>query len=252
MFPADIESQRLHLAESIMNTSAKSSEKIIGILKLNTHFPRLHGDIGNPDSFDFPVHYLTVKTAIPANITVASCLPLSLQKKFITAAKTLIENNVSVITTTCGFLSTMQPQLARLSTIPVICSALELLPLLAAIHGGANRVGVLTFNKETLNGIHTAGITPAAIEGLLPDDSLRKVIIEDRTSVDEQQALECVMAACNRLLKTAPRISAILFECTNLSPYKDHIRATTGMPVYDVIDAVHWLLGAQPRHHPEL
>ena len=232
-----------------MNTSANNSGKMIGILKLNTNFPRLRGDIGNPESFDFPVRYITVKSAIPSNVTIAESLPLSLQKEFITAAETLIEDNVSVITTTCGFLSTMQQQLARLSSIPVICSALELLPLLTRIHGGANRVGILTFNKDTLNKIHTTGITPAAIEGLLPDDSLKKVINEDLSSLDEQSAMENVMGACNRLLKTAPGTSAILFECTNLSPYKNHIREYTGLPVYDVVDAVHWLLRAQSTNH---
>ena len=232
-----------------MNTSANNSGKMIGILKLNTNFPRLHGDIGNPESFDFPVRYITIKSAIPSNVTIADNLPLSLQQEFITAAETLIEDNISVITTTCGFLSTMQQQLAQLSSIPVICSALELLPLLASIHGDANRVGVLTFNKDTLNEIHTTGITPAAIEGLLPDDTLRKVINEDLSSLDEKSAMENVVAACERLLKTAPEATAILLECTNLSPYKNHIKEYTDLPVYDVVDAVHWLLRAQSTNY---
>lgn len=232
----------IRITESDMNTSGNNSGISIGVLKLNTNFPRLAGDIGNPASFDYPVQYVTVDSAVPGNITVATRLPDGLQKEFIEAAGLLINNNVSIITTTCGFLSTIQHQLTQLSNIPVICSALELLPLLKAVHGGAHRIGILTFNKDTLNENHTAGITAGAVEGLLPGDSLRKVISDDLSSLDEEQALENVISACDRLLTTAPELSAILLECTNLSPYKHIMRERTGLPVYDIIDAVHWLL----------
>ncbi len=228
-----------------MKSSGKISHISIGVLKLNTNFPRLAGDIGNPVSFHYPVEYITVNSAVPANITVASKLPDSLQREFITAAQNLIATNVSVITTTCGFLSTMQQQLSQLSTTPVICSALELLPLLKSIHGGAHRIGVLTFNKKSLNEIHTAGVAPGIVEGLLPTDHLRQVISDDLNSLDEKLALENVTAASNRLLETAPDTSALLLECTNLSPYKHLIKKQTGLPVYDVVDAIHWLLDAQ-------
>lgn len=228
-----------------MDSCGTKSNITIGVLKLNTNFPRLTGDIGNPDSFNFPVRYITVESAVPANITVADKLPDSIQNEFIAATDALVETDVSIITTTCGFLSTMQQSLASRSKIPVICSALELLPLLVSIHGSAHRIGVLTFNKETLNEIHTSGVTPAAIEGLLPTDHLRKVISEDLVDIDEKTALENVTSACARLIASAPQTSAILLECTNLSPYKHTLKEQFRLPVYDVVDAVHWLLAAQ-------
>ena len=102
-----------------MNTS-KQREKTIGVLKLNTRFPRLLGDIGNAESFRYPVNYCTIESAIPANVTVADDLPESLQHEFLAAALKLIDQNVSIITTTCGFLSTMQVQLADLSSTPAV------------------------------------------------------------------------------------------------------------------------------------
>jgi len=39
-------------------------QKTIGVLKLNTRFPRIAGDIGNPDSFHYKVIYQTVDSAI--------------------------------------------------------------------------------------------------------------------------------------------------------------------------------------------
>jgi len=224
-----------------MNTSPK----VIGVLKLNTNFPRLPGDIGNPVSFDYPVEYITVKNAVPRNITVAGSLSESLQSEFLEAAKRLIDKDVSLISTTCGFLSTMQSRLAQLSDIPVICSALSLLPLLASIHGGTDRIGVLTFNQETLNTTHMTGISPGAVEGLLPTDELRKVINEDLPDLNQQQALQNVIAAVDRLKSKAPGTTAIVLECTNLSPYKDAIRQHTRIAVYDIVDAIHWQLKSQ-------
>ena len=214
----------------------------IGVLKLNTRFPRLPGDIGNPESFCYPTHYCTVQAAVPANITIAETLPDSLQQAFITSAQKLIDQQVSIITTSCGFLSPIQHKLANLSDTPVICSALALLPLIACIHGGPDYLGVLTFNRDTLGAPHLGGVKPGGIEGLLPEDSLRQTIEHDLTELDTAASQTEVLNACNRLLNANPKIRAIVLECTNLSPYKQAIREHTRTSVYDVVDAVHWLI----------
>lgn len=230
-------------------------EKTIGVLKLNTRFPRIAGDIGNPDSFQYPVSYCTVESAVPANITVADTLPEPLQQAFFKSAQKLIDENVSIITTTCGFLATLQKQLTSLSDTPVICSSLALLPLLKQVHGGVDYIGVLTFNRDTLNHNHFGSTQPGCIEGLQPADTLRQVIEQDLTQLDEAMAEKEVLAACSRLIKSKPDTRAIILECTNLSPYKQAIREQFAIAVYDIVDAVHWLLesantNATPGMHP--
>ena len=37
----------------------------VGIIMLDTCFPRIKGDIGNPETFDFPVQFKIVKGASP-------------------------------------------------------------------------------------------------------------------------------------------------------------------------------------------
>ena len=227
-----------------MNTQ-KPSEKTIGVLKLNTRFPRLLGDIGNADSFRYPVSYCTVKSAIPANVTIANTLPEPLQQEFLSAALKLIDENVSIITTTCGFLSTLQEQLAALGDTPVICSSLALMPLLTQVHGSADNIGVLTFNRDTLNTNHFGKSQPGCIEGLLATDNLRQVIEKDLTRLDPTRAKDEVIAASARLIKSQPATRAIVLECTNLSPYKQDIREHAGIAVYDIVDTVHWLIESQ-------
>ena len=219
--------------------------KTIGVLKLNTGFPRLPGDIGNAESFRYPVSYCTIESAIPANVTVAGELPEILQQEFIEAAQKLIDENVSIITTSCGFLSTLQIKLASLSATPVICSSLALLPLLAQVHASAENIGVLTFNRDTLNVNHFGNTKPGCIEGLQPADSLRRVIEQDLVELDPAKACKEVIAACDRLIKSQPGTRAIVLECTNLSPYKQDIRQHTGVAVYDIVDAVHWIIDSR-------
>jgi len=215
------------------------------VLKLNTRFPRLLGDIGNRESFRYPVSYLTIESAIPGNVTVAEHLPESLQQEFLAAALKLIDKNVSIITTTCGFLSTIQEQLAALSHTPVICSSLALQPLLAKVHGGAEHIGVLTFNPDTLNQNHFGSVQPGHIEGLQTTDHLRQVIEQDLTQLDPDTARDEAIAACDRLITSNPITRAIILECTNLSPYKKDIRQHAGVAVYDIVDAVHWMIESQ-------
>jgi len=172
-------------------------------------------------------------------------LPESLQQDFLNAALELINNNVSIITSTCGFLSTLQRSLADLSNTPVICSSLALLPLLSSVHGGDEYLGVVTFNADTLNKNHFGNVQPGGIEGLQPGDSLRRVIEQDLSDINQINAQSEVIAACNRLIVSKPTTRALILECTNLSPFKQAIRAHMGLPVYDIVDAIHWLLESQ-------
>ena len=42
----------------------------LGILMLDTRFPRLPGDVGNAETWPFPVHYRVVQGADPSRITL--------------------------------------------------------------------------------------------------------------------------------------------------------------------------------------
>lgn len=220
--------------------------KKIGVLILNTNFPRIPGDIGNPVSFKYPVIYQTIESATTATIVTDQAIEKNIETDIQLASRKLIDHQVSVITTSCGFLSPMQSTLAELTSIPVMTSSLTLLPLLAACHGGSDKLGVLTFDKDKLNTRHLGDYIPIAIEGLIEGDSLKKTITRDLPQLDRITALAEVLNACDRLTAASPTLRALVLECTNLSPYKQEIRTHTGLAVYDIVDAIHWLLDSQP------
>ena len=78
---------------------------------LETSFPRIKGDVGNPDTFDFPVHYEIVKGASPERIVLEA--DKNLVDPFICAGKKLIGKGVKIITTSCGFLALFHQELTE-------------------------------------------------------------------------------------------------------------------------------------------
>ncbi|MEL6412362.1 MAG: aspartate/glutamate racemase family protein, partial [Pseudomonadota bacterium] len=103
----------------MQSTRAKAP---IGILMLDTNFPRFLGDIGNRASFDFPVLYKTVTAASPELAVLHD--PKPMLDAFIEAGQDLIKEGVKGISTSCGFLSLFQDELSEALAVPVLTSAL--------------------------------------------------------------------------------------------------------------------------------
>src|SRR5438067_6977945 len=75
----------------------------IGILMLDTRFPRIPGDVGNATTFDFPVRFKVVRGASQRRIILEG--DLSLLQPFVDGARELEAEGVRAITTSCGFLA---------------------------------------------------------------------------------------------------------------------------------------------------
>jgi hypothetical protein len=71
------------------------STPALGIIMLNTRFPRVVGDIGNPATFPFPVRYRIVEAATVAHVVRADGLSAGLVDGFVEAAHQLAAEGVS-------------------------------------------------------------------------------------------------------------------------------------------------------------
>src|SRR5262249_14345309 len=89
----------------------------IGILMLQTRFPRIPGDMGNATSLPFQVSYRVVEGASPERVVTAG--DEELLTPFINAARELEREGALAIATNCGFLAMFQRQLAAAVNIPV-------------------------------------------------------------------------------------------------------------------------------------
>src|SRR3989442_2920598 len=135
----------------------------VGILMLDTRFPRIPGDMGNAQTFPFPVRYQRVTGADPDLVVRRGAE--GLLPAFVEGAQALEREGVGAITTNCGFLIKYQTQLARAVRVPGFTSSLLLLPLVHRMLPPGGRVGVMTVNAGTLTPDH---LTSAGIGAELP------------------------------------------------------------------------------------
>lgn len=217
------------------------TEPTLGILVLDTEFPRIVGDVGNPASFGFPVRMRTVEGATPTRVTGPQVEALA--DSFALGAEALAGEGVAGITTTCGFLAVLQPRLAARVRVPFAASSLLQIASVQALLPRGRRVGVITFSAERLTPAHLEGAGAPAdtpLEGLAPTSRFFRMIIEGHDNIDAEAAERDVVAAGERLLARRPDVGAIVVECANMAPYSAALRAALGLPIFDPIGFLHW------------
>jgi len=213
----------------------------VGILMLDTRFPRIPGDMGHAATFDFPVRYHRVGGADPDLVVrrgAAGLLPA-----FVEGARALEREGVGAITTNCGFLVKYQRELAAAVGVPVFTSTLLLVPLVHRLLAPGRRVGIMTVNGATLTAEHleAAGVTadvPIAIAGLETEKEFTRVLLGDELELDVDAARAEHETVARRLVAEHPDVGAIVLECTNMPPYTVDIQRVTGRPVFDVVSLV--------------
>lgn len=215
----------------------------VGIILLDTKFPRGPGDIGNATSYEFPVAMKSVKGAdMRRAIREAD---LTLLKPFTDAALELQNNyGVRAITTSCGFLSIFQDELVKAVQVPLFTSNLLMVPI--AHRMTQHRVGIITAHKDSLTEKHirAAGITenvPIATIGLEDQPEWLRGHLGNSDTVDTSKTSKEVLGLAVTLKTKYPDIGSFVFECHNLAPYSASISETLGVPVFDIISFVRYL-----------
>ena len=218
---------------------------MLGILMLQTRFPRLLGDIGHAGSFRFPVCYAVVAGATPSAVVHGE--DAALLAPFIEAGLALVAQGATAISTSCGFLARWQRELQAALPVPVWSSSLM---KLAELRGQGLSCGVITIAAESLTPQHFKAVCadPATpVQGITPGSPLRRTLLLDLPTLDQADARAQVLTAAERLLQRAPQLHALLLECTNLPPYAAALRRATGLPVHDIVTFLHERMA---RVHP--
>lgn len=225
---------------------------LLGVLMLQTRFPRPLGDVGNPDTWPFPVLYQTVSDATVDAVVQAVAPDPIVTDRFREVAQDLVQRGVGLITTSCGFLGPLHDRVSAGLPVPLISTSLMQIPLLRQMYGPARPIGVLTFDDVSLSRTHFGPWWDSnlVIQGLAPESHLFRVIREDRISMDSARAQADVLAAADRLRVRAPDLCCVILECTNFPPYRGALADRLGVPVHDLVTLVNWaawsILSAQP------
>ena len=218
----------------------------LGILVLDTRFPRVVGDVGNPVTWPFPVLTKVVRDASPERVVRGRAE--GLVEAFVAAGRELAAEGAAAIITTCGFLALHQRSIAVRLPVPFASSALLQLPLLERLLAGGRRPGVLTIDAAALTRAHllAVGADPETpVVGVDPDGEFARTFLGNRPTLDVAAAEGEILAAGNRLVAHYADLGAVVLECANMPPYAAALRARLGLPVYDMVTLGRWLYAAQ-------
>ncbi len=228
------------------NRTGSCHDPAIGIIMLDTVFPRIPGDVGNQHTFSFPVRYRVVKGASPHRV-VKEADPLLLQP-FIEAARALEKQGVKAIATSCGFLAIFHQELVNAVHVPVFSSSLLQVHLAQAIIRNDQKVGILTAHAQSLTERHFASVGidqyPKAVIGMETAQEFTDVFIEGKRDIDIDKCRREMVAAALQLIDTHTDVGAIILECTNMPPYAQDIQAAVQLPVFDVVTLINYAYAA--------
>jgi len=215
----------------------------LGVVMLDTRFPRPRGDVGHPKTFPWPVRYRVVRGAWPSEIvTCAQALQGStLLPAFVAALRELESEGARALTTSCGFLVLLQRELQAAVNVPLVSSSLLQLPALLEREA---RVGVLTISEQQLSqdyllaaGVAADRLQDVIVQGVSPQGEFASAILGNRTHLDFPQAQAEVVEAALALKARAPDVREVVLECTNLPPYAEAVGKATGFRLHALPDA---------------
>jgi hypothetical protein len=220
---------------------------VLGVIRLDWHYYPIPGDVGSPESFEFPVVYRAVP-GLTFEVCQSGKLTPEMEAEFIKAIQWLDkEKGVSVITADCGFFMWFQKLARKHTTKPVVMSSLAMVPSIhAALHG---KIAIFTANSASLAPMHDVVKDECGVEW----NESRYVLVgcEDvpgfeavahGTEVDLQKVMPGIVSKAKQVIAEHPDVHAFLMECTQLPPFSDDVRAATGLPVYDAITSIDILM----------
>ena len=214
----------------------------LGVVMLDTKFPRPEGDIGHPSAFGVPTRRCVISGAWPEKIVQSGA---GLRKGRVVApmlqlVRRLAQEGAKAITTSCGFLILLQKEMQAQVKIPVITSSLLQLPALLALHA---RVGVLTISSTKLGiehlraaGVPRERMTDVVVQGVAAKSEFATAILGNRLEMDIEKAGAEVVASAVALKQREPLLTCVVLECTNMPPYRVAIEAATGMKTWALVD----------------
>lgn len=221
----------------------------VGILCLESRFPKPRGHVRNPLTYDFPtVQRLIRGVDIPRLLFNPGD---DLLEPFVQAARELEADGVQAITGSCGFMARFQGRIAAQVRVPVLLSSLVQLPLVRLMHGADAEIGVLTASSAALTPDHfrncATPMNSVRIRGMEDQKEFRECILEGKRDDFELEVLEREVVETARHFAAAARLDALVLECTDLTAFAAAIQAAVQIPVYDINSLVEYACGAVRR-----
>ena len=214
----------------------------VGILMLDTCFPRIPGDIGNATTFSYQVRYRTVQRANYESVVNEP--NEAMIEAFCLEGKKLIAEGCRVIFTSCGFMAAFQKEIAANLSVPFVSSSLMQAKYVYDMLPRGKVIGIMTAYEEKLTERHFSGVgiaqIPKVVAGL--DHTYFGNFLRNMDSeLDYVRAEQDMRDVAARMLSAHPEIGAIVLECTNMPPFSAMLREEFRLPVYDIVSLMDYV-----------
>lgn len=218
----------------------------IGILMMDTKFPRIPGDPGNAATFDFPVCYKVVRDVFQGDRIPRDADEILL-KAFCKAARELEKDGCRAITTCCGFLAGFQRELADAVDIPVFTTTLTLIPMIASMIGRKKQIGIFSERAQFMTDslFEKSGWSSRdyniCVSDLPEQSEFNELIIYNHESGDPDKIRESIRQMTREHMEKYPDTGAIVLECQNFAPFGDVIAKESGVPVFGLNQLIEFI-----------
>ena len=230
--------------------NSRSELPFLGILAWENELEQNPGTLIHPDTFGFP----TLVERVPgANFeTVVKAPTADMACRFATMARRLEQRGATCIISTTGLTVVFQDEIQRAVSVPVVTSALLLLPFLHRVLPIDCKIGVITAGRSYLGPDHLAAARadPAWLEiesiedeALFAQLALVPIPLESNRSIEE-----VAVRKARQLLAREPRIGCLLIEVTGLCAGAQAIRQAVAMPVFDIVETACFFHAARNAH----
>jgi len=225
-------------------SSKVSAAPSLGIIRLDYDYPANKGDIDCADSFNFDVFYKVVP-GFTFEMCQQGVMTPEVEDRFKYAINWLIyEKGVKAITGDCGFMMWFQKLARQTTRIPIFMSSLCILPAVTCAFAHNEEIMIMTANGDSLEPMRDLIRDECGVDteeeryhiiGCQDVDGFEAVA--EGGKVDYDKTEPGIIKLAQQSLEMYPNSRAILLECTELPQFADALRKSTGLPVYDAINA---------------
>lgn len=208
----------------------------IAILVFSTTTPRIAGDPGNNDSFDFPVRYKVIEGGYADLLSPSQ----DVKERLLKAVGDLKKRGITAVVGDCGLMSLYQDEIGKLG-ITFIGSSLCMVPALWQMIGKSGKIGILTGHSDFLKREHLvhSGVDETIdvfVQGMQEEQHFKEIVIEGGHHLDPFKMKEDVLNATKKMMQKCADIRAIVLECSNLGTYSSFLAEEFQLPVVDIVN----------------
>lgn len=212
---------------------------VAGILSLSSSGPRLPGDPGHAETFDYPVCHAVVE-----GVTIADLINIDSRNldKIVAVARQLESKGVRFVATSCGLFSAFHCEIAEALRVPFLSSALQLVPFLNGFVAQGQKIAVVTGHAGILTEKHLRysgfNLDDVVVKGMEDYPEFARIVIDGGSDLDPQSFRHDMREAALSLKACGEPIGMVVLECPNPIAFKDEVQKVLQVPVFDIIGLI--------------